>query len=394
MSRSPLLQQVDSLPELIRSLSEQLIPIIADALPPALAHATQHVFLTGCGDSHHAAVGAELAFQQLAGLPCRAATAMQFGRYTAPYLPGKPTSNLLLAISVSGRVSRTVEALKLARRAGATTVALTGNPKSPLAQAAAHLLATAVPALHGQPGGAIVPGVRSYTASQLALYLCAIQLGATRRHLTTTEANNLRQTLRQTAERMAESMGAVEPVMRELAANWSDAQEFVYCGAGPSLGAALFSAAKLLEASGDTAVAQDTEEWAHLQYFGRHVATPTFLISGGRRDERRVQEVATAATAIGRRVAIIAQGDSALAQMAGEARLLPLAGPIRDCFSPLLTSLPGLLFAAYRAELLGERYFRAFSGGRSAQDGGGISRIRTSEQMTYLPEELSLVDSE
>ncbi|HEX6387060.1 MAG TPA: hypothetical protein VF177_20540, partial [Anaerolineae bacterium] len=133
--------------------------------------------------------------------------------------------------------------------------------------------------------------------------------------------------------------------------------------------------------SGDVAVAQDTEEWAHLEYFARGVATPTFLISAGGRDESRALEIATAAQTIGRRVAIIAPISSALAQSRHKDVLLPLIGSIRECFSPLLACLPGTLFAAYRAQLLDEPYFRGFGGGRSMDDGGGISRIRTSERI-------------
>ncbi|MCA9924044.1 MAG: hypothetical protein KC421_16820, partial [Anaerolineales bacterium] len=61
--------------------------------------------------------------------------------------------------------------------------------------------------------------------------------------------------------------------------------------------------------------------------------------------------------------------------------LLPVAAPIRECFSPLLTCLPGTLFAAYRAQLLDEPYFRDFGGGRSTAGGGGISRIRDSHRI-------------
>ena len=52
---------------------------------------------------------------------------------------------------------------------------------------------------------------------------------------------------------------------------------------------------------------------------------------------------------------------------------------MREIFSPLVTSIPGNLIAAYRAQLLNEPYFRSFGGGRDVSGGGGISRIRTSE---------------
>jgi glucosamine--fructose-6-phosphate aminotransferase (isomerizing) len=45
------------------------------------------------------------------------------------------------------------------------------------------------------------------------------------------------------------------------------------------------------------------------------------------------------------------------------------------------------LFAAYRAEVSGERFFRGFEGGRSQEEGGGISRVRSSEMWGESPKE-------
>ena len=150
----------------------------------------------------------------------------------------------------------------------------------------------------------------------------------------------------------------------------------------------LFSAAKILEASGDAAIGQDLEEWAHLQYFAKKVSTPTFVISGGERDGSRAREVVTAALAIGRRVAVITPAEKS--NLFPDATVvLPFVDGVPDMFHALLTMLPGSIFAAYRAELLAEPYFRGFSGGRSKEGGGGISRIRTSgtHGLEYLKED-------
>ncbi|MCB9418250.1 MAG: SIS domain-containing protein [Ardenticatenaceae bacterium] len=390
MIRSPLHQQVDTLPELVRAMIDPLVRVIQLELPEAVCRQVQRVFLTGCGDSHHAVLNAELAFEQLAGLPCEPMTALQMGRYTAQFLPdtGRGT-NLLLAVSVSGAVSRTIEALTLVRQTGAVGVAVTGSASSPLAQAAEIVLTTpalsgvevAVPPLPDELQGMIVPGTRSYIASQLALYLTAIHLGQIRGRLSKKEANQLRHELADMADLMEQTIAASDPAARRLAQDWLNADQFVFCGAGPNYGTALFSAAKVLEASGDTAVAQDTEEWAHLQYFARQIATPTIIISAGGQDESRALEIATAAHHIGRRVAIIAPTGSQLTQTRDKDALLPIAGPVREAFSPLLTCLPGVLFAAYRAQAIGEPYFRDFGGGRSIEGGGGISRIRDSKMI-------------
>ncbi len=385
INRSPLHQQVDTLPEMVLAIIDDLVTAVRHTLTPALSQKITRVFTTGCGDSFFAPLNAELAFEQLAGLPCEPLTAMQFARYAVGFLPETGRgSNLVLAVSVSGGVSRTVEAMALARQAGATAVALTGNPAGPLGQAAEYVLETAVPLLPAELQGLIVPGTRSYVASQLALYLCAIQLGENRGHLSKAAANKLRRELAHTAELMAQTIALSDKTTRQAAEAWRDADQFVFCGAGPNYGTALFSAAKVLEASGDTAVAQDTEEWAHLQYFGRQVATPTIFIGAGGWDEGRALELVTAAKAIGRWVAAIAPQDSALANHPGLDFGWETPAQTRECFSPLLTCLPGTLFAATRAQLLGEPYFRGFSGGRSVEGGGGISRIRSSEQITEV----------
>ena len=385
IERSPLHQQVDTLPDLIRDMIDDLVRRTRETFSPPVCRHIERVFVTGCGDSHHAALNSELAFEQLAGLPCEPQTAMQFSRYGASFVPDTDRgSNLVLGVSVSGQVSRTVEAVDLGRKAGALTVAITGNREAPLAGVSDLLLETAVPPLLDELDGMIIPGTRSYFASQLALYLLAIHLGQQRGNLSKKLANKLRHELGTIADSMEETIASSDAVAQQAAQEWLDADTFVYCGSGPNYGTALFSAAKLLEASGDTAVAQDMEEWAHLQYFARQETTPTFLISAGQRDVDRALEIATAARALGRRLAIITPGNSPLAQKGGGDVLFSLKETVRECFSPLLTSIPAILFAAYRSQLLNEPYFRAFGGGRSIEGGGGISHIRTSHRLTEV----------
>lgn len=378
----PFLDEIFSLPELVQTISDQLAKASQTLFTSELCRSISRVYLTGCGDSHHAAVMARLAFQQLAALPCQAMTAMEFARYQAEFLTQQAGSqNLVIAISASGRVSRTIEALRMAKQAGASTVALTGSADSPLAKAGEWLLTVDTPALPTRGEGGAVPGTRSYVGSQLALYQAAIQIGLSRRQLTRSHAEQLRRELRGTVGALEEALEKLPAIVDRLSDRWRDADQFVYCGSGPNYGTALFSAAKMLEASGDPAIGQDLEEWAHLQYFGKRADTPTIFISSGGRDESRAVEVAQAAQTIGRRVVVVAPNGSQLATSVGPEAAMLVNCPVRECFSPLVLSLPGLLFAARRAQLIGEPHFRAFGGGRSPVGGGGASRIRTSQQI-------------
>jgi glucosamine--fructose-6-phosphate aminotransferase (isomerizing) len=287
----------------------------------------------------------------------------------------------VIAVSVSGSVSRTIEALRLARKAGAVGVALTGAPQKPLAQSAEKVFQTTVPPLPDELAGMIVPGVRSYLASQVALYSAAIRIGEVRGHLTTTTADSLRAELARLAEVMEKTIAAAEPVARELAARWTGATHFVFVGSGPNFGTAMFSAAKVLEASGDPAMAQEAEEWTHIQYFSAEAPTPTILLEPGGFDADRMAELARAAQSVGRElVAVVPAGEHEVSQYAKT--VFPVQGSIRECFTPLVYSIAGELIAAERAEAVKATYFQGFGGGRTVEwTDNGASRIYSSHMI-------------
>jgi len=383
--RSPLHQQIDTLPDLVRQVAQPFDESARATFDFELCTSLKRVFLVGCGDSHHASCGAELAFMQFAGVPTQAFSALTFSRYQVGYLPATgPHTNLTIAVSVSGVVSRTIEALDLAQQAGAVGVALTGNPQGPLASIAHKVFQTTVPPLPDEMRGMVVPGVRSYLASQMGLYHAALRIGEVRGHLTTAQADSLRRELRGLAEVMEATIRACEPIARQIVADWPAWTELAFVGAGPLYGSAMFSAAKVLEASGDGAIAQETEEWTHLQYFAEPAQTPTFLLDCDGFSADRMAELARAAQSIGRQVvAIVPQGESAISAFAQH--VLPIVGTVRECFAPLVYSIPGELIAAERAQALGSAYFRDFGGGRTvdwAKD--GASRIRDSHIQTQI----------
>jgi glutamine---fructose-6-phosphate transaminase (isomerizing) len=381
MTRSPMHQQIDTLPDLVRQIAKPFDASARATFDFELCTSVKRLYLVGCGDSYHAAVGAELAFHQLAGVPTQALSSLTFSRYTVGYLADTgPHTNLVIAVSVSGGVSRTIEALRLALQAGAVGVALTGSAGSPLAQTTNKVFTTTVPPLPDELAGMVVPGVRSYLASQLALYSAAIRIGEVRGHLTTARADALRAELLGLAEVMEHTIQVCEQVAKAVAAGWAAAREFVFVGSGPLYGVAMFSAAKVLEASGDSALAQEAEEWTHIQYFADHAPTPTILLEASGFDADRMEEAARAAQAIGRSVvAVVGAGERAISQYAQAT--LPIQGAVRECFAPLVYSIPGELIAAERAAALGSAYFREFGGGRTVAWADGASRIRSSHMI-------------
>jgi glucosamine--fructose-6-phosphate aminotransferase (isomerizing) len=372
-------EHVLSLPTLI----EEVFPIFrAEAervFDETLCQSLSRLYTLGCGDSHHACEATELAFEMLGGTPTEPMMSMQFSRYalSAPLSRqnGRGVGGEgVIGVSVSGGVTRTIEGVLRAAQRGMTTLAITSSGTTPIAKAVQHVLTTRVPDVPNAQG-VQVPGSRSFFASLVMLYLSAIRLGEMRGHLSAAQAEDWRSELLSCANAIRQTVQMSDAAARDLAEQTVNATEFVFCGSGPNHASALFSAAKMLEASGDPALAQDVEEWAHLQYFAKATNTPTFLICAGERDASRADEVQTAMEAIGRRVFLVSpKAHGAVLRYA----------PCDEIFAPLVATIPTMLFASYRAELTGEPYFRNFGGGRSIEDGGGISRIRTSELVVDL----------
>ncbi|MBI9047600.1 MAG: SIS domain-containing protein [Anaerolineaceae bacterium] len=371
-----MIEQINDIPNMIKQSVAEIDDSVRRTLDHEMCLSLKRLFITGCGDSHHAALGSEMAIEKISGIPVEPVTALQFSRYSAGFIPQLgPGTNIVIGISVSGSVVRTAEALKMGQEFGATTIALTANQDSLVGSSAQHVLLAKAPQLD-QPQDAAIPGVRTFHINQLALILTAIRIGEVRGNITTPESDQLRRELVELAEAAQITIDKSNSAAKELVSSWADADEFVFAGAGPNFATALFSAAKVLEASGDSALGQDLEEWAHLQYFVKKADIPTIFISSGDQDLSRFLELAPAAKQIGRRTAVISPE---LEQLKGSnINHLPIA-KTREMFSHIIAPIPGELLAAYRSDLIKEPFFRNFSSGRMSDEGDGASRIRSSQ---------------
>ena len=90
----------------------------------AISERPSRVYLTGCGDSWYCGMATRFAFEEWAGIATEPSQAMEFSRYLVHHAP---TDALVVAISNSGRVSRTIEAVKRADQRGIETLAGTAD---------------------------------------------------------------------------------------------------------------------------------------------------------------------------------------------------------------------------------------------------------------------------
>ena len=379
MAQNNIIAQVESLPELIRSQTLELNERVCNIFTKEMSNSIDHIITTGCGDSHMAAIATELAFEYLTKISTEPLNALNASRYALATSHTTITKNtLVIGTSVSGTVVRTREALGIAHEQGMTTVAITANPSSPFGQTAEHTLDCTVPNFID------FPGVRSYRTSLLVLYLIAIRISEAKDIITTTKAHQLRSEIISTGDAIEATIEASRQSVVELAHKLMTQNHFVFVGHGPNYATAMFGAAKLLEAAGTHALAQDTEEWGHLQYFtNTDVDTPTFIVSPGSRSHTRTAEMLIPMTRIGRyTIGICPFGDNIVGEQCD--CFLPVMGNTPEIFSPIVYPTAIELFADHLASNLGEDYFRGFKNLYDVTDLNPLkgNSIRTSEQAT------------
>ena len=314
---------------------------------------TGKVYLTGDGDSFHAACAAEMAFESLAGVDCEPVSAPRFAQYCAPWLDPAPAGRpLVIAVSASGRTQAVAESVQAARQRGALTIAITGTPDGPVTQAADRALV--IELARPEPS----PGIRTYQASLLGLLMIAVNLGQARGHYLPSRASALADEIAALAGPVAATADAVKDRCRDVAGIAAASPVLVMTGSGPSYGTALFAAAKMTETAGVFAAGQDLEEWCHVESLAYPDTMPVFVIAPPGRSIQRAVALAALARRQGRHV--IAVTDAHDTDVTAHASaVLPVQGQAREEFSPLLYHIFAACVASYLARQLGRLPFQA-----------------------------------
>jgi len=309
--------------------------------------AIPRVVLTGCGDSLFAGMAARWAFERYGGIPTEAIEALDFARYAVDTLP---PGSLVLPISYSGQVGRTIEAARNAQHFGATVVAITGRPERGLGRTAPRHLHVRVPSL----GFSL--GTSTYIGLMLAAYLLAVGIGRRRGVLTDERVAELLEALTRVGGLVEDALGAGEAELPEHAAWLAQSETVLFLGAGPNHASALFGAAKLFEGAQMHGVTQHTEEWAHAQYFISGPSTRTVLLAPRGRSLDRAFEIATEMHFIETPFLVITD-DAPERWRALTPRVLALPSGIREAFSPLLFAAPLSQLGYYLAKARGKQSY-------------------------------------
>ena len=291
------------------------------------------VRFVGHGSSDNAATYGVYAFGLLARW-----TAMRDSIALSVYFGAEPemSTSTVVALSQSGRTPDVVEYVRRARRGGAFTVALTNDVDSVLAGEAEAVLPLAAGEEHA------VAATKTYSNQVAALALLAAHCGGS--------GARVAAGIRSVAAQLETALPALEARTRELAAPFAFVGRMLVIGRGPEFATAREIALKLLETCKTAAWPLTATDLSHGPVAVLDPLFPVWAIAS--RDETlpAVQEAVARVREFG--ATIVASGNAAAA-VEGADYVLPVPEPKLPLLSPILSVVPGQLFAAALARAKG-----------------------------------------
>jgi glutamine---fructose-6-phosphate transaminase (isomerizing) len=324
--------QADLLRTAPTTLRNELVGLL-DGVTPS------RIYLVGAGDSHYCGLAARYAIEAWTGVGVEPLEALEFSRYA---IRTAPADALVVAVSNSGEVARTVECLDFAEQQGLRTLGITYNPDGRLASVAGEILK------YDYRDVGFGPGTMSYVASILSLLAVGLRISESTAGRDSAYVDRELRAIADLGDVMAATVDACEKPAIEVAEQLDDDTDVFFLGGGPNYGTALFAMAKMIESSRHNSIGQELEEWAHEQYFCTRPGTVTVVFAPPGASLDRAREQLQAVRDVGgTAVAVCAADDDETAALADIT--MPVVGEVDELLSPLVYCAAGELIAYHFA---------------------------------------------
>jgi glucosamine--fructose-6-phosphate aminotransferase (isomerizing) len=330
LSGELFLREIGEQPAALRALlaSEDEVAAVAREV----ARRPRLVRLVGHGSSDNAASYAVYAFGLLPGWSAMR-DSISLSVYYGANLPYRDS---VVALSQSGRTPDVVSYVEVARRRGALTVALTNDASSPLAETSELVVQLRA----GEEQA--VAATKSYTNELAALALLAAH-GAGR-------GQEVAEALRVVADLAEEALPGLAREVRRLAEPLAFVGRMVVAGRGVEYATAREVALKLKETCRVAAEALTATDLAHGPVAALDELFPLWAIAS---DDEMLASVKTAVARARHSGALVVASGRAADEIEGAAYVLTTPRVPLSVLSPLLSVLPGQLFASVLAEAKG-----------------------------------------
>ena len=298
------------------------------------------IIIVACGTSWHAGLIGEYLFEDLARIPVEVEYASEF-RYRNPIISEK---DVILAISQSGETADTLAALELAKEKGATILGICNVVGSSIPR-----LTNAGSYTHAGPEIGVA-STKAFTTQIVVLTLMALRIAKEKGTLTNTEYRQIITELELIPKKVKKVLES-DDLIKEIAAEFKDATNFLYLGRGYNFPVALEGALKLKEISYIHAEGYPAAEMKHGPIALIDEQMPIVVLATRKGNyEKVVSNIQEVKARGGRLIAIVTEGDKTVKEIADYCIEIPA------CFEelmPLLSIIPLQLLSYHIAVMRG-----------------------------------------
>jgi len=300
----------------------------------------KRIIITACGTSWHSALIGEYLIEDLARVPVEVEYASEF-RYRNPIIN---ETDVVIAISQSGETADTLAAIELAKDRQALIYGICNVIGSSIARASHAGSYT-----HAGPEIGVA-STKAFATQISILTLIALQIAKEKGTISTSKLREILYELENIPKKIEEAL-KLDAQIKELAAIYKDATNFLYLGRGYNFPVALEGALKLKEISYIHAEGYPAAEMKHGPIALIDEEMPVvFLATNQSAYEKIVSNVQEVKARKGKIIAVVNKGDKVIREMADHVIEVP---ETEEVLSPLVTIVPLQLLAYHIAILRG-----------------------------------------
>ncbi|OSZ79070.1 glutamine--fructose-6-phosphate transaminase (isomerizing) [Chitinophagaceae bacterium IBVUCB1] len=300
----------------------------------------ERFLITACGTSWHSGLIGEYLIEDLARVPVEVEYASEF-RYRNPVIYEK---DVVIAISQSGETADTLAAIELAKERQALIYGICNVIGSSIAR-------TSHAGSYTHAGPEIgVASTKAFSTQICMLTLIALQIAQQKGTIATSKLREILYELENIPKKIEETL-KLDAQIKELAAIYKDASNFLYLGRGYNFPVALEGALKLKEISYIHAEGYPAAEMKHGPIALIDEEMPVvFLATNQSAYEKIVSNVQEVKARKGKIIAVVNKGDTHIRALADHIIEVP---ETEEILSPLVSIVPLQLLAYHIAILRG-----------------------------------------
>lgn len=300
----------------------------------------ERLLITACGTSWHSGLIGEYMIEDLARVPVEVEYASEF-RYRNPIIT---ENDVVIAISQSGETADTLAAINLAKERQALIYGICNVIGSSIARASHAGSYT-----HAGPEIGVA-STKAFSTQVSIITLMALKMAENRGTIATSRMREILYELENIPKKIEETL-LLDAQIKEIAAIYKDASNFLYLGRGYNFPVALEGALKLKEISYIHAEGYPAAEMKHgpIALIDENMPV-VFLATNKSAYEKIVSNVQEVKARKGKIIAVVNKGDTQIRELADHIIEVP---ETEEILTPLITIVPLQLLAYHIAIMRG-----------------------------------------